>query len=203
MSTPTVIANMALSHNKCENIASIDATDTKEAITCKQFYSIAKDYMLEKHPYGFIERRVALAPVAGVDPSDYSTYTYAYALPGDCLVAEEIYNSTSNKATDKIPFILGTNAARDTTYIFTDQEDAYLIYTASTDSFTSMRSATFQLALSYTLAWLIAMQLTGDSKLRDENLNMSFGITKEAETKDANEEFEDLEDFNDYADEMK
>jgi hypothetical protein len=201
--TPTEIAKMACDHNKCAQIDSIDGT-SEEAKKMKFWYSKAKQYMQEKHPYGFTEKRVTLAliPTATYDPDDTTDYEYAYAMPSDCLVIDEIYNPNSTKAEDKIKYILQTNTTRDAVYILTNQEDAILIYTAGTDSFTNMRSMTFQLALSYVLAWL-TWSLHGDPKLRDDNLNLSFGITGEAETKDSNEQHEDLEDFNGYADAMK
>jgi hypothetical protein len=195
--TPTTISNMALSHNKCDKIDSIDDS-SKEAQACKRFYPIALNVMLEKHKWGFAERRVPLAVVAGEDPSVYSPYSIAYSYPGDCLIANEIYNEGSDRPNDKIPFILGTNAAKDTTYILTDQETAYLIYTAATESFVSMKSSTFQLALSYLLAALTAVDLTSDTDLRDKNFNYYFGFASEAGVKDSNEEHQNTEDFDDY-----
>jgi hypothetical protein len=197
--TSTTIANMALSHVKCGTIDSIDGT-TKEAQTCKFWYPTALNIMLEKANWGFAERRVALAVESGVDPSDYSGYSIAYTYPNDCLVANDIYNSASHEPDGGIKFRLGTNAAKDKTYILCSEEDAYLIYIASTESFTTMKSANFQLALSYLLASLIAMQLTGDEKMRDDNMNLFWGFASEAEKKDAKEHQEDIEDFDDYID---
>jgi hypothetical protein len=201
MSTPTTISNMALDHIGEKRIASIDDNNNR-AQKCKAWYPIARDAMLEEHKFGFAEKRKSLALVSDAvyDPEDTTGYEYAYAYPSDCLVAEKIYNSSSSKPSDKEPFVLQTNSTLTAVYILTNAASAILVYTGATESFTAMRSKLLQLAISHKLASLIAMPLTKDPKLRDDNINMAFAIGGQAKTKDSNEQHEESEDFDDYID---
>lgn len=199
--TPTTISNMALGHLGKKTIDSIDSS-ALEAKACKEFYDIALGVLLEDHKYGFAERRVALAVVAGVDPSTYTPYSIAYSYPGDCIIANRIYNASTDDPLSKIPFILGTNAAKDKTYILTSQEDAHLIYTARTESFTTMKSNTFQLALSFQLAALVGGKLNVDEAKIEKMYNRYFGYESKAKTKDSNEQHERIDYSDQYLDEM-
>lgn len=203
MSTPTVIANLALSYiGWSVKIANINDNNDKAAIACKQHYDIVKKTIFEEYIWNFAEKRASLAliPTGTYDPADTTEFTYAYAYPGDCLVATEIYNSAGDS--QKIDFELQTNATRDTVYILTNTQDAILIYTAATDSFTLMRSGLFQTAFAYRLAAAIAFDLTKDSKIEDKNFNKYFGILAQAKVKDANEGTVDVK-RTDYKDAFK
>lgn len=189
--TPTVIANLALDAiGWTEVITSIDDTTSNAAIVCKRQYTLSKEEMLEEYRWRFAEKSAALAsvPTATYDPTADATltkYAYAYYIPSDCLIINEIFNPNSD--TEKIDFTLQMNELNNETYILTNEDDAVLKYTGATDSFTVMKSALFRRALSHKLAANIAMPLTKDKQKRDDNLNSAFGISKMAQTKDAKE----------------
>jgi hypothetical protein len=197
--TKTDIYNMALGQIGSAKV-SAPGDGSREAEECDLHYPTVKDSILEELPWEFVERRQALALVSGEDPSVYSKFTYAYAYPTDCLIAERIYNSASEMADGQIEFQRYANAAKSAVYILTDQEDAYLIYTASTESFVSMRSPHLRLALIHKLAAQIAIPLKKDLALRNANLDAYFGYMAIAKNKDANESHKPQNEFTKYKD---
>jgi hypothetical protein len=200
--TDTSIANMALGFLGKKQISSIDGTEI-EAKACKQYIETAKNMMLEDSGWGFAERRVSLAVVAGVDMTGYDAYTYAYAYPADCLIAHRIYNSSSTAISDKIPFVLGTNPAADAVYIFCDTKDAVLVYMASTNSYTTMKSSTFQVAFAYLLAALAGGRLKVDNSRIEGMWTNYFAFNSKAQVKDSNERHEQPDMADAYIDAMK
>lgn len=185
--TKTDIFNRALDSVGSANVSS--PTDgSREANVCSGWYTLIKDSVLEEAEWGFAERNQTLALVSGSSDTPYSDeFTYAYAYPADCLIANSILNTGSALAKDQIPFKLQTNATLDVIYILTNEEDAVLLYTASTESFTTMRSSHLRLALIYKLGAQIATPLKKDTTLRDKNLDSYFAYVGLAKTKDANE----------------
>src|SRR5687767_8634483 len=84
MSSEVDIANLALSHLGDEaNVVAIDPPDgTVQASHCGRFYPIARDLLLEMHPWTFATRRATLAEVTNPVEDDW---TYAYTLPTGCI----------------------------------------------------------------------------------------------------------------------
>lgn len=83
MATDADICNLALSYlGDVANVVSITPPDgSAQAALCARFYPIARDQLLELHPWGFATTRVALAQVANPTTS----WVYAYAGPTDVL----------------------------------------------------------------------------------------------------------------------
>jgi len=84
MSSEVDICNLALSHLGDEaGVASIAPPDgSAQAAHCGRFYPMARDAVLEAHPWPFAVKRVPLAEVDNPAPEDWG---YAYALPSTCL----------------------------------------------------------------------------------------------------------------------
>jgi hypothetical protein len=185
--TKTEAFNLSLDTVGSANVAS--PTDgSREANICSKWWPIVKDSVLEELPWEFAERSQSLALVSGSADTPYSDeFIFAYAYPADCLVANNILNTGSDLAKDQIPFKRQTNATLDVVYILTNEEDAVLLYTAATESFTTMRSSHLRLALVYKLGAQIATPLKKDTALRDKNLDSYFSYMALAKTKDANE----------------
>lgn len=88
MASEVDICNLALAHIGAEaQVASISPPDgSVEAGYCKRFYPIVRRELLESANWQFSMKRVALAEVT--NPS--TVWTYAYALPSDCIDALRI-----------------------------------------------------------------------------------------------------------------
>lgn len=84
MSSEVAICNLALSHLGDEaGVEAISPPDgSVQAAHCGRFYPIARDMLLEAHPWTFAVKRTALSEVTNPAPDDWS---YAYALPTGCL----------------------------------------------------------------------------------------------------------------------
>lgn len=189
------ICNIALGFIPgCKSIASLDE-NSREARACKEYFSLARGSMLEGHRWGFVEKRANLA-LLSFDPSTSSKFTFAYQFPADCLFASKIYNPGSE--TDLIDWKQQINATKDDIMILTDQEDAQLIYTTTTESFTVMKAHLFQEALAYKLASLMAIKLSQSEKTADRLINMYQGHAFVASGNDSNSEHDQPEANDDY-----
>jgi len=167
------ICNLALGHlGDVANVSSISPPDgSAQAAHCARFYPIARDTLLEQHPWNFAMRRSALATVSGTIPE----WDYVYAAPADLLTIVAIQGneneddySTRYAPTDTAittPVIAaGQYVPRRYTVelddfgnkvIRTDQDFAVIRYVAKVTDTTKF-SPTFVMALSWHLAGMLA-----------------------------------------------
>lgn len=84
MTNVVSICNLALAHlGDDATLSSIDPPEgSAQADHCAQFYPIARDALLEMHPWKFAMRRATLAPKA---ERPYASWGWAYALPSDAV----------------------------------------------------------------------------------------------------------------------
>ena len=83
MASVVDICNLALSRlGDSATVSSIDPPEgSAQAEHCARFYPIARDFLLEKHDWGFAVKRVALAAVT----NPLTEWQYAYATPSDSI----------------------------------------------------------------------------------------------------------------------
>lgn len=83
MASEVEICNLALAHlGDDATVAAIDPPEgSPQAEHCARFYPIARDALLEMHPWNFATRRVELAALAVPTWS----WEYAYAYPSSCI----------------------------------------------------------------------------------------------------------------------
>lgn len=173
MSSVISICNLALSHlGDSATVSSIDPPEgSAQAEHCARFYPIARDSLIQMHHWNFACRRIALALVT----NPYTQWTYAYALPSECLAVLEVISpdasddySTHVQPSDS-PFYPPVVAAGEyvpqpytiesdslgNMVLYTNQENALLRYqarVADPEKFDPL----FVLALSWHLASMIA-----------------------------------------------
>jgi hypothetical protein len=169
------ICKLALSHiGARSSIISINPPDSSvEAGYCATFYPLARQEMIESHPWTFAKKRVALALVD--NPS--TVWTYAYAKPSDCIQPQRILTTSTLDAFGFFPF--GGLLRADEVALFTErgtadfdnegdillthEEDAVLLYTADIVD-VSKYTAGFTSALSLLLAsYLAGAIIKGDT----------------------------------------
>lgn len=152
--TETQIANLALRHLQTAPILSIDPPDnnSKAAQCAYAWYDQARRDTLEAHPWKFACKLASLAADAA-DP-DFG-YDKRYQLPSDYIRLVQIGEDWRNPVTEYdivANFIhCSESAPLDIIYVY-DLEDA------------SKFSPKFITALSYKLAELMAMDLTGNAQ---------------------------------------
>lgn len=97
MTTAVALNNLALAHlGDDATVSSIDPPEgSAQAEHCAQFYPIARNSLLEMHPWKFAMRRAALA-VEELDP--VSQWAFAYALPSNLIQVFKV--SGPNDLTD-------------------------------------------------------------------------------------------------------
>lgn len=182
MVAPVDICNLALSNlGDDAQVASIDPPDqTTQGILCGRFYPIARDMLLEKHPWGFATKRVQLAQLNATVPAT-PAWQYAYALPSDFLGAiavQDALASGDTLAPSSLPpsayiqgmssimlqqtasvvqdFVVEANANDGSGILYTNQPTALLRYTYVAED-SERYSPSFVAALS----WLLAAMLAG------------------------------------------
>jgi hypothetical protein len=147
------IANLALGHlGDDANVASFDPPEgSPQAAHCARFYPIARDTMLEMHPWSFATTTAALAPL-GDPPSEWF---YSYALPTDCLKPLSTYTLGYRLGLDAQPFELESTADGQPV-IFTNCDAGMLRYVRRVADPTR-----FSPLFTEALSWLLASMLAG------------------------------------------
>lgn len=161
------ICNTALSHLGSDSVISaIDPPDgSTEAGYCKRFYPIARRRLIESFVWPFATKRAVLAEVT----NDSDVWSYAYAIPADCLrpvriltagqlrsILEELTNH-SDGAIRTTLYDEETGAAyqREGDVLYTHEPEAVLLYLRDITDPTKF-SPTFEEALGYQLASFLA-----------------------------------------------
>lgn len=168
MASVSDICNMALSHVGADaTITSITPPDgSVEAGHCARFYPIARREALEMSAWIFAKTRVELAQVD--NPS--TTWTYAYALPSDCIRPLRVLQSVVVTALFSDVFWVSPMATADIAMftergsadfeiengvLFTHEPDAVLMYVRDITDTTKF-STTLASGISYLLAAYLA-----------------------------------------------
>ena len=158
MANEVDICKLALTHiGDSANVASISPPEgSVQAQRCATYYPIARDTLLEMHDWTFARHRRALAELT----NDSDEWDFMYALPSEMLTPQSVIPPEATNeliaSSTYIPqaFSVATSAGG-VNVIYTNQEDAILLYTKRVTDPTKF-STIFQLALSWLLASLLA-----------------------------------------------
>lgn len=141
-SSPVDICNLALAHLGEAPIASMD-DDTAAARACLGLYEAARNEVLRSHRWNFAAKRVVAARLADRPAFGWS---YAFALPDDCLRICEVNDSVDGESKDWI--VEGRS-------LLSDDDECRLIYVAQVSDVT-----TFDALFVQALALRLGMQLS-------------------------------------------
>lgn len=170
------IANLALGHlGVSQKVMDLTNENTVQAKTIRTMFRASLDRMLEKHEWGFASGFAGLAlqeenPILG--------YSYAYALPGDCLVLRIIamdgsFPKTKQYEKEKLKFreVYNGSGAR---IIYTDIPRAHGEYTVRLPEDMAFPTH-FGFGLSHLLALDIAPSLVTNNfvKIKDALISTS------------------------------
>lgn len=186
MSSEVAICNLALAHlGDSATVASIDPPEgSAQAEHCARFYPIARDALLEMHPWKFATRRLRLAAMA-VDTYNWS---FAYAEPAGCVRTLAVLSDTSVSADEGQPYETDGQATGAPT-IYTNQADAVLHYVARVTDATKF-TPLFTDALSRLLAsYLAGPVIKGDAGKAEAKAQLAAfrTVLSQAMTSDANQ----------------
>lgn len=160
MASIVTVWNMALGRVGVNATIESELERSVNAETCRAHWDQARDYALSDFPWTFARRRVVLAET-GTPPS---TWAHCYAYPSDCLFAMALVlpGVRVPRWDQRPPFELGSDGEQ--TLIYTDLEQAELIYTSRVED-PNRYGAMFMDVAGWALAELIAIPLSAKPEL--------------------------------------
>ena len=192
MASDVKICNMALSHiGAAARVSSISPPDgSVEAGHCADFFDIARTELLEPGTWRFALKRAELAQVTNLS----DTWTYAYALPSDCLRALRLLTLGAGLTVfsdERLPAPsdrAGADFDIEGETLYSNEPEAVLLYVrdvTDTAKFTPSFTSTFSYLLGSYLAGPIVKGNEG-VRLGDALRERAMNIANTAATASAN-----------------
>lgn len=178
MASEISISNIALTRVGHDTITSFDETG-KAAKLCKLHYPACRDFMLRAHVWNFAIRR---ADLGLLDTTPTFEYTYAHALPDDCLKVIRT-ESESLGYTDDYRIEGLSDGSR---VLMCNDEAVAIEYVAKVTDPNQM-DLLFQDALSARIAAEISVALTDNATLAEKLWEIAENKLRLAMTADAQE----------------
>ena len=187
MATVVEVWNLALA--RLGDSGTVTSTDPPEesvqAGYCSRFYELARDTLLEAHPWKFALRREALSALSDQDTYEWA---YAYGLPSQMIRCLAVLSETGRDDDDSQDYAIQT-ADDGTQYLLTDQQDAHIIYIWRQEDTTRYSPMAID-----ALSWLLAAHVAGPMIKGDEGRKMAQacfsayrGFVQRAAASDANQ----------------
>jgi len=176
MASVVDICNSALNLLGASTISAL-TDDSKNARLCNQRYEPIRNRVFRSHAWNCLHKRVQLAQNSTAPVVEYS---YAYALPSDCLRVLKIHTGTNDSINSEIDYKLeGRN-------IVTNEGTVYLIYIGLvTDP--NEYDTYLQESISHQLAADIAYAVTNNATLANNYMTRADERLREARFIDATE----------------
>ena len=178
------IAKLALSYiGDRYDITSLTEAGT-EAEQVNLVFENARDALLAEHPWGFAKTYYTPSALSATPPANW---TYAFTYPAEALKVWRIEDPLGRER-EPIPFEVAriTISGTPTKVLLTDDETPEFLYTyALTDP--AEFSPHFVLALSWRIAKMIALPLTGSAEVKDRVERDAAVEIGHAKSNDANE----------------
>lgn len=193
--TDVQICNMALAHlgHSGPFISDLETDQSQEAETCNVFWDTVRDDVLGDYPWPFATAKKELAQIADQERDGWD---YAFALPDDCVSPRFIWpaDSTPRKLypETRTPYKIAKHSEEETSILLCDIDNPVLEYTARMSNVAAYPSK-FAMAMSYKMAEMIAIPITGDANKRREMRALYRAEVGQAEARAMNEQQEDEE----------
>jgi len=176
MASVVDMCNSALNLLGASTISAL-TDDSKNARLCNQRYDSVRNRVFRSHAWNCLHKRVQLAQNSTAPVIEY---TYAYALPSDCLRVLKVHNGTTDSIASAIDYKLeGRN-------IVTDEGTIYLIYIAL-DTDPNNYDTYLQESISHQLAADLAYAVTNNATLAEKYMTRADERLREARFIDATE----------------
>ena len=151
--------------------------DSKNARLCNQRFDSVRNRVFRSHAWNCLHKRVQLAQNSTAPVVEY---TYAYALPSDCLRVLKVHNGTTDSIASNIDYKLeGRN-------IVTNEGTVYIIYIAI-DTDPNNYDTYLQESISHQLAADLAYAVTNNATLAEKYMTRADERLREARFIDATE----------------
>ena len=189
MASVVNMCNSALNLLGASTISAL-TDDTKNAKLCNQRYEPVRNRVFRSHAWNCLHKRVQLAQNSTAPVVEY---TYAYALPSDCLRSLKIHNGTTDSIASALDYKLeGRN-------IVTDEGTIYLIYIAL-DTDPNNYDSYLRESISHQLAADICYAITNNATLAKNYMDRADERLREARFIDATENSLGTVEANDFTD---
>ena len=176
MASVVDMCNSALNLLGASTISAL-TDDSKNARLCNQRYDSVRNRVFRSHAWNCLHKRVQLAQNSTAPVIEY---TYAYALPSDCLRVLKVHNGTTDSIASAIDYKLeGRN-------IVTDEGTVYLIYVAL-DTDPNNYDSYLQESISHQLAADLCYAITNNATLANNYMARADERLREARFIDATE----------------
>ena len=176
MASAVDIANSALNLLGASTISAF-TDDSKNARLINQRYEPVRNRVFRSHAWNCLHKRVQLAQNSTAPVVEY---TYAYALPSDCLRVLKVHNGTTDSIASNIDYKLeGRN-------IVTNEGTVYIIYIAI-DTDPNNYDTYLQESISHQLAADLAYAVTNNATLAEKYMTRADERLREARFIDATE----------------
>jgi hypothetical protein len=176
MASVVNMCNSALNLLGASTIAAL-TDDTKNARLCNQRYEPVRNRVFRSHAWNCLHKRVQLAQNSTAPVVEY---TYAYALPSDCLRVLKIHNGTTDSIATALDYKLeGRN-------IVTDEGTVYAIYIAL-DTDPNNYDTYLRESISHQLAADLCYAITNNATLANQYMTRADERLREARFIDATE----------------
>ena len=156
MMTELEIFNLALGQLGIARLSALTDSTDKRVQAYQTFYSHALSFVMSELQMNFT---IKIDPLSLLSNQTITGYTYAYSLPGDCIMIQSIMDSEGTVETGWELRRIGSIAD---TVVATNLEDAFIEYVQSVSE-TSVYTPQFIETLKYKLAMDMAIFLTDDS----------------------------------------
>lgn len=191
MASEVDICNMALGFlGDTATVSNLSPPEgSAQAGHCSRFYPIARNSLMELHPWGFASKRVALALLDVTLPSQWK---YAYAMPSEAINLLAVLDPNAlddysaglelNGNPGMVPPAAGSYTTQPYTVetldgadvLLTNQENAVLRYTCLVTDTTK-----FSPLFTEALAWLLASKLAGPLLKGESGVQMASACIKQ------------------------
>ena len=176
MASAVDIANSALNLLGASTISAF-TDDSKNARLDNQRYEPVRNRVFRSHAWNCLHKRVQLAQNSTAPVVEY---TYAYALPSDCLRVLKVHNGTTDSIASNLDYKLeGRN-------IVTNEGTVFIIYIAI-DTDPNNYDTYLQESISHQLAADLAYAVTNNATLADKYMVRADERLREARFIDATE----------------
>jgi hypothetical protein len=176
MASVVNMCNSALNLLGASTIAAL-TDDTKNARLCNQRYEPVRNRVFRSHAWNCLHKRIQLAQNSTAPVVEY---TYAYALPSDCLRVLKIHNGTTDSIATALDYKLeGRN-------IVTDEGTVYVIYIAL-DTDPNNYDTYLRESISHQLAADLCYAITNNATLANNYMSRADERLREARFIDATE----------------
>ena len=176
MASVVDMCNSALNLLGASTISAL-TDDSKNARLCNQRYEPVRNRVFRSHAWNCLHKRVQLAQNSTAPVVEYS---YAYALPSDCLRVLKVHNGSTDSIKSDIDYKLeGRN-------IVTNEGTVYIVYIAI-DTDPNNYDTYLQESISHQLAADLAYAVTNNATLADKYMVRADERLREARFIDATE----------------